>query len=203
MTASARSGWPDIWFLRHGQTEWNAQGRIQGHLDSPLTALGQRQARMQAGNAAGVLNEIAAGGGGIHVSPLGRARQTAEIALPGQPITIDARLSEVAAGAWEGQLKADLPQRKTDLLTYTSAPDGETLEQLIARVEDFANSLDAPAIVVGHGLWGQVLRGLVKGLSPEEMGMQENAQGCIYHLSQGRETRLTAGDARGIDASGA
>ncbi|MCQ0093209.1 histidine phosphatase family protein [Roseovarius sp. M141] len=194
MSVSLRHDWPDLWFLRHGQTEWNAAGRIQGRLDSPLTAMGRLQAQMQAGLVGDALGEVAAGRGGIYVSPLGRARQTAAIALAGHPVIIDPRLAEIGAGAWEGRQKADLPQRDNDLLTYTSAPQGETLEQLIARVQGFADSLAGPGIVVAHGLWGQVLRGLTKGLEPGDMGAQDNGQGCIYHLSQGRETRLDAPD---------
>ncbi len=190
MSMSPGFDWPDIWFLRHGQTEWNAAGRIQGRLDSPLTALGLWQAQMQASLIGDVPGEIALGQGAIYVSPLGRARQTAAIALPGYPVIIDPRLAEIGAGAWEGREKADLPQRANDLLTYTSAPQGETLDQLITRVQDFASSLAGPSIVVAHGLWGQVLRGLVQGLEPCAMGAQDNGQGCIYHLSQGRETRL-------------
>ncbi len=192
MSILTGNDWPDIWFLRHGQTEWNAAGRIQGRLDSPLTAMGQRQAQAQAGLIGGALGQIAAGQGGIHVSPLGRARQTAAIALAGHPVIVDPRLAEIGAGTWEGRHKADLPQLGNDLLTYTSAPQGETLDQLIARVQDFAGSLAGPGIVVAHGLWGQVLRGLAKGLSPGDMGAQDNGQGCVYHLSQGRETRLDA-----------
>ncbi len=147
---------------------------------------------MQARLIGAALDDVAAGRGGIYVSPLGRAQQTAAIALAGHPATVDPRLAEVGAGAWEGLHKAGLPQRGTDLMTYTSAPDGETLDQLIARVTDFAGGLTGPAIVVSHGLWGQVLRGLVKGLTPESMGAQDNGQGCVYHLSQGREARLDA-----------
>ncbi len=147
---------------------------------------------MQAGLIGAALDDVAAGQGGIFVSALGRAQQTAAIALAGHVATVDPRLAEIGAGAWEGLHKADLPQRASDLMTYTSAPDGETLDQLIARVEDFADDLAGPAIVVAHGLWGQVLRGLAKGLAPEDMGAQDNGQGCVYHLSQGRETRLDA-----------
>ncbi|HEY9038009.1 MAG TPA: histidine phosphatase family protein [Roseovarius sp.] len=192
MGMSPGCAWPDIWFLRHGQTEWNAAGRIQGRMDSPLTPLGQRQAQMQAGLIGDIPDQIALGQGAIYVSPLGRARQTAAIALAGHPVTVEPRLAEIGAGAWEGMQKADLPQRANDLLTYTSAPQGETLDQLVDRVTEFAGALAGPSIVVAHGLWGQVLRGLVKGLEPSEMGAQDNGQGCIYHLSRGRETRLDA-----------
>lgn len=182
--------WPDIWFLRHGQTEWNLAGRIQGRLDSDLTALGRAQAQQQAGLMSDIAQRVTSCGGCIHVSPLGRARQTAALALPGRALTIDARLAEVATGLWEGLLKADLPQGETDLDTYTSAPGGEDLETLIARVRSFADDLVTPSIVVAHGMLGQVLRGLAQGINPDKMGAQDNGQGCVYYLSSGHETRL-------------
>ncbi|WP_138934181.1 histidine phosphatase family protein [Roseovarius arcticus] len=184
--------WPDIWFLRHGQTEWNLAGRIQGRLDSPLTALGRAQAQQQARLIQIIAARVAFGGGGIYVSPLGRARQTAALALAGYETVMDARLSEIDTGAWEGRLKAELPHGANDLEIYAAAPDGEGLEALIARVRTFGDTLAGPSIVVAHGLLGQVLRGLATGVAPAQMGNQDNAQGCIYHLSGGVEKRLDA-----------
>lgn len=184
--------WPEIWFLRHGQTEWNVAGRIQGRLDSPLTAQGCAQAQQQSQLIQGIAARVAAGPGGIYVSPLGRARRTAALALPGHDPVIDARLSEIDTGAWEGRLKADLPQGTSDLDTYAAAPDGEGLKALIARVQDFGDAMSGPSIVVAHGLLGQVLRGLAKGIAPAQMGHQDNAQGCVYHLSSGQEIRIDA-----------
>ncbi len=182
--------WPDIWFLRHGQTEWNLAGRIQGRLDSPLTALGRAQASRQAVLIADIAARVATGPGGLYVSPLGRARETAALALPALDAVIDARLAEIDTGTWEGLMKADLPQGASDLDTYAAAPGGEGLEVLIGRVRSFADELGGPSIVVAHGLWGQVLRGLAKGLLPQDMGAQDNRQGCVYHLSDGREDVL-------------
>ena len=182
--------WPEIWFLRHGETEWNLAGRIQGRRDSPLTARGRAQARAQAQLIAPVAVQVANGPGSIFVSPLGRARQTAGRALPGHTPVIDPRLAEIDTGAWEGRLKSDLPHGANDLEIYAVAPGGEGLEALIARVSAFADGLRGPSIVVAHGLWGQVLRGLAQGLAPSQMGAQENAQGCIYHLAKGCERRI-------------
>ncbi|WP_324754730.1 histidine phosphatase family protein [Roseovarius sp. Pro17] len=182
--------WPDIWFLRHGQTEWNLAGRIQGRLDSPLTALGRAQANSQAALIADIAARVATGPGNIYVSPLGRARETAALALPEYDAVIDPRLAEIDTGAWEGLAKADLPQGSSDLLTYAAAPDGEGLEELIGRVRGFAEELAGPSIIVAHGLWGQVLRGLAKGLPQQNMGAQDNRQGCVYHLSNGSEDVL-------------
>ncbi|MCZ4351402.1 histidine phosphatase family protein [Roseovarius aestuarii] len=194
MNASPIPDWPEIWFLRHGETEWNLQGRIQGHQDSPLTA----QGRMQAGQQAKIIHDIAEqvaqgaqdGAGDLFVSPLGRARQTAALALPGHRPIVDPRLAEIATGEWEGKLKRELPKGANDLVVYSNAPGGEGMAQLIARVRSFADDLTGPSIVVSHGLWGQVLRGLAQGMAPDVMGAQSNLQGCVYHIRAGQVTCL-------------
>ncbi|WP_170846525.1 histidine phosphatase family protein [Roseovarius nanhaiticus] len=182
--------WPEIWFLRHGQTEWNLEGRIQGRLDSPLTELGRAQAIGQAALIRDIAARVAAGPGGIYASPLGRARQTAALAMPEHSAIIDDRLAEIDTGEWEGQRKADLPQGPNDLALYSAAPGGEGLAALITRLRAFGNDLRGPSIVVAHGLAGQVLRGLATGLAPDEMGLQDNVQGCLYHLTDGRAQRI-------------
>lgn len=191
MPAQPTPDWPEIWFLRHGETNWNLQGRIQGHQDSPLTERGRAQAHQQGQ----IIHDIAAlvavaGTGGLFVSPLGRARQTAALALPGHRPVIDPRLAEIASGTWEGMLKADLPQGANDLAVYTNAPGGEGMAGLMARVRSFADDLTGPSIVVSHGLWGQVLRGLAQGMDPQAMGAQTNLQGCVYHIRAGCVTCL-------------
>ena len=182
--------WPEIWFLRHGQTEWNLEGRLQGRRDSALTALGRAQASGQAVLIRDIAHRVALGSGGIYVSPLGRARQTAALAMPDHVPTLDSRLAEIDTGAWEGRLRADLPKGQDDLTLYASAPGGEGLDALIERIRAFGDELAGPSIVVAHGLAGQVLRGLATGLAPAKMGAQDNLQGCVYHLARGRERRI-------------
>ena len=181
---------PKIWFLRHGQTEWNLERRLQGHLDSPLTELGREQARQQARIMRPILAEVVAGSGGVFASPLGRAQQTAQIALSGHSFKTDPRLAEVATGAWEGRLRDEVAPGGGDLFVYTSAPGGEGFDALEGRVSAFLNDLQGPSIVVSHGLWGQVLRGLVCGLDRSSMGQLSNLQGCVYLLENGQETVL-------------
>jgi len=184
------SQFPKIWFLRHGQTEWNLERRLQGQLDSPLTELGQSQARQQARILGPVLVEAAAGSIDIYSSPLGRAQHTARIALSGHPYDTDPRLSEVATGEWEGRLRQEVAPGGGDLMVYTAAPGGEGFDALEARVADFLNHLQGPSIVVSHGLWGQVLRGLACGLDRPAMDQLSNLQGCVYVLENGNETLL-------------
>ena len=116
---------PPIWFLRHGQTEWNLEGRLQGHKDSPLTALGRSQAARQARILPDILQRVATGAGGCFASPLGRAQETARIALAGRGFVTDPRLSEIATGDWEGRLRAEVATGEGDLFLYAGAPGGE------------------------------------------------------------------------------
>src|SRR5581483_6072203 len=105
---------PTIYYIRHGETEWNALGRLQGAQDIPLNALGRVQA-VQAGN---ILAERVARDGrdlavlGFVASPLVRARATVELVLltlklPPAGYALDARLREIGYGKWEG---ATLPE---------------------------------------------------------------------------------------------
>lgn len=185
---------PKLWFLRHGETHWNAQKRIQGQLESQLTDKGVRQAHVQARLIRPVLRQ----GPACFVSPLGRAQETARIALGDTRYQTDPRLAEAHAGRWQGLLRADVIADARNgfdldinaLELFLAAPEGEGFADLRARIVDFLKGLSGPSVIVGHGLWGQVLRGLVRGLPRAEMGTLPNEQGCIYALERGRETVL-------------
>ena len=89
---------PEVYFLRHGQTKWNFEGRFQGQMDSPLTALGRRQAADQGQLLRAVITDWRAVD--VWVSPLGRTRETAKIALRDVPVapTIVPELAEISVG---------------------------------------------------------------------------------------------------------
>ena len=185
---------PKIWFLRHGETEWNAERRIQGQLESRLTERGEDHARQQAKIIAPILETHPP----CFVSPLGRAQQTAQILSDTMPFVTDPRLAEAHAGDWQGRRLDDLQQEHPDLANhnfldlYLSAPNGERFDGFRARIETFLQHLSAPSVVVAHGLLGQVLRGVTMGLDREQMGQLSNEQGCVYVLENGTETVLTA-----------
>ena len=186
--------YPKIWFLRHGQTEWNKDYRLQGQLDSPLTDQGIADAQRQAVLMQPILTQTPA----IWVSPLGRARATAEIALDGAPYRMDDRLMEIHAGRWQGRLREDILADHPDWATqgpsalelYEAAPEGEGLTAFHARIVAFLEELRGPTVVVAHGLLGQVMRAEVRGLDLSEAGQLSNRQGCIYVLEDGNETLL-------------
>ena len=188
--------YPKIWFLRHGQTEWNKAYRLQGQLDSPLTERGIAEAHRQAL----ILPPILATAPDVFASPLGRARKTADIALQQTPYRTDPRLMEIDAGAWQGMLRADImaaqPEWAADdptaLQIYEAAQGGEGLAAFQARISDFLGDLTGPSVIVAHGLLGQVLRAIVRGVDPQQAGALSNRQGCVYVLENGAETVLEA-----------
>ncbi len=186
--------WPKIWFLRHGETYWNAERRIQGQLESDLTPLGRRHAQAQARIMQPILQQCLP----CFVSPLGRAQQTAGIVLGDVPFKTDNRLAEAHAGDWQGLLRDDvrrdhattLPADISALELFLAAPGSEGFDHFKSRIVAFMNDLSAPSVIVAHGLLGQVLRGLVLGLSRSEMGALPNEQACVYLLEGGREQVL-------------
>lgn len=141
--------------LRHGQTQFIVENRFQGAMEAPLTALGERQAtlagrRLAAPTADPPIPVPDAGPFSIVHSQLGRARRSAELAAaqielagrPTPPLRPDAGFSEIAQGAWEGLTDKEITARFGDTLagwrrwpTIHHAPGGESLDQVMARVE--------------------------------------------------------------------
>ena len=192
-----------IYLVRHGQTVLNLQGRYQGRVDSPLTALGIAQAEAVGRR----LAEIKAGEGGVwrlESSSQGRARQTAEIiaALAGlAPAKLDDRLVEAGYGELEGLTRPEVDARWPEFIglvgTFGRAPGGESLEALTARaaawLADHADS-DARTIAVSHASTGRLLRGLYLGLDLEATRRLETPQDAFHLLRGGRVERIEAGE---------
>lgn len=184
----------DIYLLRHGQTQWNTTKRIQGRMNSDLTAQGKTHARQQR-EILCRLNDASTRT--IFCSPSGRTKETANIALKdfNTPIIYDERLLEISVGDWEGHLQSEIminnPEHfATDpsfLSLYTQAPNGEGLEQLTNRCHEFLSSLQGPSIVISHGVTITVLRGILLGLSFTEMEKWEQTQGCVIHIKEANE----------------
>ena len=113
---------PTIYYIRHGETAWNAEGRLQGAQDTSLNGLG----RKQAAHAGGILADLFARDGrseaslAFVASPLGRARSTMELVLgalrlPPHDYTIDDRLREIGYGDWEGATLAQMQARDPEV----------------------------------------------------------------------------------------
>lgn len=146
--------------IRHGETDWNRQGRWQGHSDTPLNATGRAQAAAMAETQRG--RPLAA----IYSSDLRRATETAEAlaAVSGAPILRDARLREIRLGTWEGMMFDDIRRRDGDELDRLRshpargrAPGGESPAEVLNRVRtvlaDIARDHPADRVaIVSHGL---------------------------------------------------
>jgi probable phosphoglycerate mutase len=188
-----------IYLVRHGQTEFNRERRIQGHVDSPLTELGVRQAKAVGGLLADLIREP----DGWHIvsSPLGRAHATARhIAerLGGLPIELDDRLKEMSWGAHDGRLRSELEAEHPETFGKTGwafdAATGETYDDVALRVGAWLAELppepDRKVIVVSHGISGRVLRGLYANLDRDATSLQDVPQDAVYRLQHGNVGRI-------------
>jgi probable phosphoglycerate mutase len=185
-----------IFLLRHGQTEWNLEGRLQGRLDSPLTQKGHAQAALQRDILKPIFTampQIA-----IHASPLKRAWDTAFCAADGRVVHKHDLLMEVSAGSWEGRLRADIVAERggsaaeKDMFDlFLSAPDGEGAQALEARCRAYLTALTGPTVIVSHGVVSAFLRGLLRGLDLAEIAQLSHDQGVVCALSGGKEILLT------------
>jgi broad specificity phosphatase PhoE len=155
-----------FWFLRHGETDWNAQGRSQGNIDIPLNAAGIAQAHAVAALLTG------RGIASIVSSPLSRAYDTAQIvAAPlALPVQIEDELREVSFGVHEGTIMGDA--WFGDWIAGIATPEGaEPFAALRARASRglaAALARPAPVLVVAHGALFRALRA--------EMGLEVNVR---------------------------
>ncbi|WP_240637907.1 histidine phosphatase family protein [Paracoccus aestuarii] len=177
---------PPLWLIRHGQTEWNLQGRLQGRGDSPLTAMGRAQARG--------LGPLARGLPGIRLtSPAGRARDTARLIF-GTDIPADPRLAEICVGGFAGLCEDDLRARHPAVFAggpldwYDRCPGGEGFAALELRCRDLLAGLDGPAVLVTHGITLRMIRALAMGHGVTQGGPV--IQGAVHHISHEREAVL-------------
>jgi probable phosphoglycerate mutase len=151
-----------FWFLRHGETDWNAQGLSQGNVDIPLNPTGLAQARSAA--------ELMRGRGvrAIVSSPLSRALVTAEMVgkAIGLPVRIEDGLREVAFGAQEGQPMTDWFARWiAGEWTPEQAETFAELRQRAVAAVNRATALAPPVLIVAHGALFRALRSAM-GLEP-------------------------------------
>ncbi|MDO5622584.1 MAG: histidine phosphatase family protein [Paracoccus sp. (in: a-proteobacteria)] len=176
-----------LYLLRHGETEWNRQGRLQGRLDSPLTVQGRKQAEQQAATLAG----ITAPG---YASPQGRAQDTARIIL-GPDFITDPRLVEIDVGDFTGARLDDLHRDHPGLFHdwlgwYDQTPNGEHFAALAVRCRAFLDDLTGPAVVVTHGVTLRMLRVLALGQGVAKLGDLPLRQGQVYHVEGGQHRAL-------------
>lgn len=167
-----------LFVARHGQTEWDFQGRIIGRTDIPLTEAGHAQAEILAEKAREAGIEL------IIVSPMLRARQTAEHVAKacGAPVIVDARLTEQDYGIYEGRPGKDPDFQANKRMFAYRYPGGESMMQLAGRVYPLLNEIkqkhqDKKVLLVTHGGICRVIRSYFVDMTNEEYAryVTENA----------------------------
>jgi probable phosphoglycerate mutase len=197
-----------LYVLRHGETAWNTERRMQGSKNSDLTARGRAQA-LAMGRALKAELEREPGPTLFLRSPLGRACETAlivgcELGLDPLVWRDDPRLAELAYGEWEGftwkEIEADHPDAlsrwRTDPHGFCP-PGGESHVELRRRSAAALADIIAAntrTVVVSHGVSGAVMRGINLGLDAKAMFVLEKPQDAFFRLSQGAEERILAAD---------
>jgi broad specificity phosphatase PhoE len=190
---------PKIYYIRHGETAWNAHGRFQGAQDIPLNDLG----RSQAVAAGSILGDVLAGDGRepsslpFVASPLGRARTTMELLrdamkLPPADYRVDARLREIAYGQWEGLTLGEMKLHdaatfaRRDLDKWSvAAPSGESYASVVLRMRDWLDSLVTDTVAVAHGGTMRALMVTLGVATPLEAADTPIGQGVVYVFSDG------------------
>lgn len=189
-----------ILLARHGQTDWNAERRWQGHTDRPLTERGRAQAIALAERLVGTRLDA------VYASDLRRARETGAVVAERQGVALNTmpELREVDVGSWAGLTRAEAEARFPEAFErwrqgHTGWDDGETYEAMSARVLDAVRRIaaahpDRPALVVSHGGPIRAIHAAALGLDVHTYRrirpVEPNARLSAVCLVDGRFTEL-------------
>jgi probable phosphoglycerate mutase len=189
-----------IIFVRHGQTSYNFENRLQGQRDVPLDGLGREQARAVGRYLRGAMGQEIAEleqAAGFWASPLIRARETIELArvamgLPSQPYRVDARLKELTFGAWEGLTWSEVWEkdpagakaREADKWNF-APPGGESYAMLVERLRPWLAECDGETFLVAHGGIARVFFALLAGMPAVEAASVPIWQGRALIFDKG------------------
>jgi probable phosphoglycerate mutase len=188
---------PLVYFVRHGQTDWNAENRLQGQADIELNALGREQATENGRRLAGLIADPQAFD--FVASPMKRTRATMELVraamgLDPYAYRTDPRLVEVNFGAWQGFTYAELEQqhpgisgkRSLDKWDYLPSGEGaESYQMLYERIKPWFEELDRDTVCVTHGGVIRALFRLVEKISREEAASLDTPQDRVLRLRDG------------------
>ncbi|MES2197484.1 MAG: histidine phosphatase family protein [Pseudomonadota bacterium] len=194
---------PVIYYIRHGETAWNAAGRFQGTQDIPLNDLGRTQAMTAGGILAGLIARDGHEASALPfvASPLGRARLTMELVretlqLPPDDYAIDIRLREIGFGLWEGMT---LPEMELhDAVAFASrtadkwgvaAPSGESYASVTSRMREWVDTLQGDTVAVAHGGTMRALMVALGIATPLEASDIPIGQGVVYMFKDGKLTK--------------
>jgi len=206
---------PLIYYVRHGETDWNRAGRLQGSRDTSLNACGREQA-IRCGE---ILRTLFARSGenpaalDYVASPLRRARETMEgmraaLGLTPPTYRVDPRLAEMAFGDWEGLTLAEVAMRDPDAFAARERdkwafvpPNGESYRQLSVRVGEWYASLRRDCVVAAHGGTARALMvhlGIALLSTAPPLSIE---QGVVYVLEPGNMEVFAAPVAAQADAA--
>ena len=185
---------PHLVLVRHGETEWNVEARMQGRLDSQLTARGREQS-VRTGE---VLARL--GVDYVFASPLGRVRETLALIAPSVPIApvFDDRLMEWSAGEWAGRRYADLRKESAEEFAaweadrYTvRSPGGEHFGDLDERADSFFTDVAGVPhrriAIVAHGFMNRALAARLLGLTAAEAIALRQSNDVIFRIRIGAD----------------
>jgi len=192
--------WPEIFFARHGETEWNREMRYQGTMDIPLNDTGRAQANANGPLLKQMLMEQSVDPASInwYVSPLGRAvetmalmRRAFDLDLPA--VIADKRLAEISFGVLEGKLHQELPpdlavppgEREGDYW-FHRPPEGENYADVAGRVLPFLQELSGTSVIVAHGGVMRVLRHLLENVPRKDAVNWLPPQGCVARFADNK-----------------
>jgi probable phosphoglycerate mutase len=189
-----------LFHIRHGQTDWNVEGRLQGQTDIPINALGREQATANGARLGDLMRREGLDPATLRwfASPLGRARESLRLAAEGARVSVepvlDDRLKEVGFGDWSGWTYDELSQggqaslvrkRKQDKWTFRP-PGGESYVELAERVGAWLSELTEDTVAVSHGGVFRVLHGHLCGTPWHEVPGLPAPQDRVAVFQDGR-----------------
>ncbi|MEJ2624983.1 MAG: histidine phosphatase family protein [Pseudolabrys sp.] len=185
---------PILYYLRHGETDWNVEARLQGRQDIPLNARGREQAK----HCGEVLRDLLARDGvdpaGLDYvsSPLGRARETMQLARTTMGLDPDGfqvlpELTEISFGTWERSTIAEMRARDPEGVAarehdkwHFLPPGGESYEAVSARMHAWYAGLTRDTVATAHGGTARGLMAALGVAKPAAAPLIDIEQGVIY-----------------------
>ena len=196
---------PTIYYMRHGETDWNVDGRLQGGVDTPLNELGLTQAAHAGRVLAGLFarQRVDVSNLAFVASPLRRARATmdkvrAELKLPPGGYVLDDRLREIGYGHWEGSTLAQAQVSHPELYASRERdkwsalpPGGESYASVQIRMRDWYDSLKGDTVAVAHGGTARALMVALGIETPASASDLFIEQGVVYVFRDGSVTKYS------------
>jgi len=184
-----KNGKKRIILVRHGETDWNRQGRFQGQIDIPLNINGKAQAEAAGKFLENIIIQKA------FSSPLSRPKETASIILKEHSkiqISLKDNLKEISHGEWEGKLESEIKSDWPELLKTwkispekVQMPEGENIKEVSTRSIEGWNEIckdlqnDETALVVAHDAVNKTILCHLLGLMPSKIWMIKQGNGGI------------------------